>query len=70
MALSKPAEKTFEDIVKLMGEHYNPKPTPTVQRCLFNARSQKQDETVAKFIAELKRLTEYCEFGDRLDEMV
>ena len=66
----KPAEKTFDDIVKLMGEHYNPKPTPTVQRCLFNARSRKQGETVAKFIAELKRLTEYCEFGDRLDEMM
>ena len=66
----KPAEKTFDDIVKLMSEHYNPKPTPTVQRCLFNARSRKQGETVAKFIAELKRLTEYCEFGDRLDEMM
>ena len=66
----KPAEKTFDDIVKLMGEHYNPKPTPTVQRCLFNARSRKQGETVAKFITELKRLTEYCEFGDRLDEMM
>ena len=53
-----------------MGDHYNPKLTPTVQRCLFNAHYQRQDETVAKFTAELKYLPEYCKFGGRLNEMM
>ena len=69
VASSKPAEKTFDDIVELMGDHNNPKSIPTVQRCLFKACFQKLGETVAKFITELKRLTEYCKFQDRLDEM-
>ena len=32
---SKPTEKSFDKIVQLMSDHYNPKPTATVQRCLF-----------------------------------
>ena len=55
---SKPTEKSFDEIVQLMSDHYNPKPTATVQRCLFNARSRKPGESVAKFVAELKELAE------------
>ena len=67
---SKPTEKSFDEIVQLMSDHYNPKPTATVQRCLFNARSRKPGESVAKFVAELKELAEYCDFGAKLDEMI
>ena len=69
-APSQPSEKTFDEIATLMSEHYNPKPTVTVQRCIFNGRTRKQGETVAEFVAELKKISEFCDFGDRLDEML
>ncbi len=32
---AKPGEKTFEELVALLQEHYNPKPSETVQRAKF-----------------------------------
>lgn len=31
---------------------------------------QLLEETVAHYVAELRKLTEYCEFGDTLDDML
>ena len=36
----------------------------------FNTRTRKDNESVATYVAELKRLGEHCEFGDKLNEMV
>ena len=33
-------------------------------------RTRKDTKSVAAYIAELKRLGEYCKFGDKLNEMV
>ena len=41
-----------------------------MQRFKFNTRTRKDNESVATYVAELKRLGEYCEFGDKLNEMV
>ena len=67
---NKLTEKTFDQIVTLMKEHYFPKPSVTMQRFAFNSRSRKQGESVATFVADLRRLSEYCEFGDSLVEML
>ena len=53
-----------------MKDHYNPKPVVTVQRYKFNSRSRKEGETVATFVAELRRLAIHCEFGDSLNDML
>ena len=54
-----------------MGDRYKPKPTATVQRCLFNSRIQHQGESVAEFVAALKKLLEYCGFTNaQLKEML
>ena len=59
LAPTKPAEATFKDIVKLLTEHHQPKPSGVVQRYLFNSRVCTQDESVATHIAELKCLSEH-----------
>ena len=42
-----------------------------MQRFQFHSRTQKPGETVAAFIAELRQLSEFCEFGNNtLDNMV
>ena len=70
LAPAKPTEAAFKDIVKLLTEHYQPKPSRVVQRYLFNSRIRKQGESVATYVAELKRLSEHCEFAATLNDML
>ena len=65
-----PKDVSFADIVKQMTDHYQPKPSIIVQRFKFHSRSRKQGESVATYIAELKRLAEDCEFGEFLEQML
>ena len=66
----KPTEKSFDQIVTLMKEHYFPKPSVTMQRLSFHSRFRKQGESVATFVADLQRLSEYCKFGDSLAQIL
>ncbi len=62
----KPTDRTFAQIVELVKNHFAPKPSVIVQRYRFNSRVRQQGESVATFVAELRRLTEHCEFGPSL----
>ena len=70
VAPSKPTDKSVDEIMKLVKDYLTPQPSSIVQRFKFNSRSQQDTETVAQFVAELKKLSEYCEFGDSLDNML
>ena len=59
-----PNTVSVDQLEKLVGDHYNPKPTATVQRCLFNSRIRHQGKSVAEFVAACKKLLEYCGFTD------
>jgi len=63
LAPTKPTDATFKDIVKLLTEHYQPKPFRVVQHYISHGR--KQGESVATYTAELKHLSGNFEFGDR-----
>ena len=41
-----------------------------MQRFTFNSRSQKRGESIAAFVADLRRLSEYCDFGESLAQML
>ena len=69
-APARPSEKSFEDIVKLVQEHHNPPPSAIIQRYRFHSRSQKEGESIAEFVAELRKLSEHCQFKDALDAML
>ena len=64
----KPTEKTFEQLVAVLTEHYNPRLSEVMQRFRFNSRSRKAGETVAAYVADLHRLAEYCNYGTTLDK--
>ncbi|TWW72848.1 hypothetical protein D4764_15G0002420 [Takifugu flavidus] len=67
---AKPGDKTFDELVKLLKDHFNPKPSEIVQRCKFNSRYRKQGETVMEFVAVLRKLAQDCNYGDKLSEMI
>ena len=69
-APDKPTARTFKEIVALVKDHYCPPPSEIVQRFTFNTRSQREGEIIAEFVAELRRLSEHCKFGDTLDDML
>ena len=62
LAPTKPTDKSFEELIKLMTDHYNPAPSVIVQRFKFHTRQRNQGESVATFVAELRALAEHCRF--------
>ena len=42
----------------------------TVQRHKFHSRVRGEGESVATFVSELRSIATFCNFGDRLDEML
>ena len=70
VAPKKTAEVEYADIVKLVQDHLTPKPTVIVQRFKFHTRKQRPGEPVAAFVAEFRHLTEHCDFGATLDDML
>ena len=67
---AKPREKSFDELVSVLKDHYNPTPSETVQRSRFNSRFRKPGESVAVFVAELRSLAEFCNYGESLDKMI
>ena len=65
-----PESKSYTDLVDLLSTHFNPIPSVIIQHFKFNTRTRKDNESVATYVAELKCLGEYYEFGDKLNKMV
>ena len=70
VAPDKPTERSYSELVTLVGEHYHPKPSTTVQRFKFNSRVRQTGESISTFVAALRQLTEHCEFGPLLEDML
>jgi hypothetical protein len=67
-APQKPSQKTYAQLVAALKEHLSPKPLVIAERFRFHKRDQHAGETVAEYIAELKRLSEHCNFGNVLND--
>ena len=70
LALNKPTEKTFDELVKLEQDHFQPPLSESVQRYMFNTRSRKQGESTAIYVAEQWKLAEHCNYGDSLKDVL
>ena len=63
-----PASKTPAEIVGALKGHYEPKPIVISERFNFHHRQQGKTETVAQYVAELRKLSVHCQFGAYLEE--
>lgn len=61
-------DKSYDNIVKTLLDHYEPKPLVIAERFNFNGRQQGPTESVTVYAAELRRLSIHCEFGFFLDD--
>ena len=69
-APAKPSSKTFKNLVELVQQHKSPKPSVIVQRYSFHTRQQKEGESIADFVADLRKISDHCNFGATLTEML
>ena len=66
----KPTELKFLEIVEHVQKHHDSKPSVIIQRYHFNSRNLRSGESVASHVAELWHLSEHCEFGTTLNQML
>ena len=64
----KPNAKSFEALVTCLQNHLQPRPTIIAERYKFHQRNQNQGETVAEYLAALRRTAAECQFAAFLEE--
>lgn len=62
-----PSTKSFQDIVKLLKDHFVTAPSYHKALCEFLQRKKLKSETVKQYYAELKKYAKQCEFGGDFD---
>ena len=60
--------KTFDQLKATMKDHLQPKPNEIAERYRFYKRDRKTGESVNGFIAEMRKLSAHCGFGQTLNE--
>lgn len=68
VAPAKPATRTYDELVATLKDHLKPKPLVIAERFKFHRRNQGETETVAEYMAELRKLASKCQFGTYLNE--
>ena len=64
----KPQEKTLETLFETLKRHFEPKPLVIAERFYFHRKNQGASESIAEYLAELRRLATNCEFGEYLSD--
>ena len=57
----------YDELVTAVKDFYDPKPSIIVQRFRFNTRQRTPTESVAVYVAALRRLAEHCDFKATLN---
>ena len=70
VAPAKPSEKSYDELVRVMNEHQNPKPSVIMERYKFNKRDRQPGESIPFHVTELKHLSGHCDFGVTLEDMI
>ena len=68
MSPTKPADADYATLIKAMKDHLSPKPLVIAERFKFHKRDQHKGESVAQFLAALRKLAERHDFSDFLDQ--
>lgn len=64
----KPCDCDYKEVIKIMANYLQPKPSVVAERFKFRQCRQSNGQSVANFMAELKKASKYCDFGTTLDD--
>ena len=65
----KPKDKSLDEISTVLEERFTEKKVEIAERFRFYTAVQ-ESETIAQFVSCLKKLARYCNFGDKLNDMI
>ena len=57
LAPDRPRDKPFDALLQVLKKHYEPQPLVIAERFRFYQRGQKLGESIAEFVADLRRLS-------------
>ena len=66
----KPGEKSFVELTEALHKHFHPTPSVIVERFKFHSQTRKPGESVATFVSGLCCLSQFCGFGESLEDML
>ena len=69
-APEKLTDYSYEALKQMVKTHHNPKPSVIVQRFKFNTQVRQGGKSIAKFVAELRQLSEFCDYGEKMSDML
>ena len=64
----KPTDLDYSALLEVTKKHYNPKPSVIMQCFKFNTRNKKTDESILTYVAELRKLTTFCDFDESIND--
>lgn len=65
-----PSTKPFDELMKLLRNHFTPKKNKRAERYKFYKAVQEEGESLNEFIVRLKSLSQTCRFGEFMDDVV
>ena len=66
----KVSDKSYAQIAELLNGHLKRTTSVIAARYRFNTCCRKEGQSIAEYVAELRKVTEHCEFGESLNEML
>lgn len=61
-------EKSYDDLITILEDHFAPKRLVVAERYTFYTRVQKPTENISEFMVAIKHLASSCEFGSFLKD--
>ena len=58
-----PSSKKYDDLIKLLREHFTPRTNKRAERYRFYKAFQQEGEIISEFIVRLRSLSQSCQFG-------
>ncbi|XP_058448956.1 uncharacterized protein K02A2.6-like [Malaya genurostris] len=65
-----PDTKSFDEIVALLKDHFNPDPLEILENFKFSSRKQLEHESLSEYLMDLEKLAQTCNFEDHLDKAI
>ena len=60
--------QSYDQLVATLKQHFAPKPLVIAERFHVHRRGQRSKESISEYMAELRKLSLHCEFGDYLNQ--
>jgi len=60
-------DKSPADLLKLLSDHFQPKKLVVTESVRFYQRTQREGESIAQYVAELRQIAKSCDFGQFLN---